>query len=159
MPAYRTNFISPHQCRYVQVLYTCTDWRSSAWLYTMLSQTLQWNFAVGRYVDPNTLGPKQNGQQITENIFTFVSCINRVVFTYFIAICTHGAHQNIIILAVNGLVPSRPQATILTNYIIFAWRIYTSPGFNVLTHHDGLDHATAEHSYHIPIFRWQSNRL
>ena len=46
-----------------------TGWRNTTWLHAMWSQTLQWNSAIGRYVDLNTLKPRHYGRHFPDDLF------------------------------------------------------------------------------------------
>ena len=51
----------------------------------------------------------------------------------FIEMCSLGSNeQNAIIGSDNGMVPNKPQAIIWTNACLVHWRIYASPGLDVL---------------------------
>ena len=84
-----------------------TGWRNTTWLHAMWSQTLQWNSAIGRYVDLNTLKPRQYGRHFPDDLFKCIFLNENVWISLTISL---------------KFVPKVPINNIPTLVQIMAWR-------------------------------------
>ena len=88
----------------------------------------------------STLGPKQNDHHFAEDILKCIFSNENAckVIQFSLMFVLNGSINNkwSIIGTDNGLAPNRRQAIIWTIDGIVYWRIYVSPGLNVLMQYD-----------------------